>query len=79
MNKREFAMLEKAFEAEVNGALSRSGLSMIQTTSKTAEKLVADGLLKRADRLIGGIHPVQVSGFELTHAGRLLYCAMCDA
>lgn len=78
MNKAELKMLERAFAAEINGALSRSGLHLLQTRSKLAEKLVNDGMLKRAEVQFGGRLSVLVTGYELTQAGHLMFCACCE-
>lgn len=75
MNKKELAMLEKAFEAEVFGAISSCGLSLMQTRSKLAEKLVNDGLLRRIVESPKNAPTVRLEGYGLTHAGRLLYCS----
>jgi len=43
--------------------------------TELADKMVADGLLRKAEiTLPGGPLPVRVEGYELTHAGRLAYC-----
>lgn len=77
MNKRELAILEKAFVREIDAALTRT-VPILQTKSKLAEKLVADGLLERVE-VTCGRPPMQVkaSGYVLTHAGRYEYCATC--
>ena len=69
----ELDILGKAFEREIDGALcGHNGL--LQTKSKVAEKLVADGYLAKREYVIGIRFPVTVSGYELTHAGRIAYC-----
>lgn len=77
MNKRELTILERAFSREIEAALTRT-LPLLQTKSKLAEKMVADGLLERVE-IIHGRPPFQVkfSGYVLTHAGRYEYCATC--
>jgi len=46
--------------------------------TELADKMVADGLLRKAEiTLPGGPFPVRVEGYELTHAGRLAYCREC--
>lgn len=77
MNKRELSILEKAFSAE-NNAGSRNGMHLIQTRAKLAEKLVDDGYLAHRTVVLGVLYPVTIKGYELTHAGRLTYCASCD-
>ncbi len=72
------ALLEAAFEREVNDALS-GGLGIFQTQSKLAEKMAADGLLEpRAATLGRPPLMVTVRGYGLTHAGRMLYCMSCE-
>jgi len=77
MNSRELALLEKAFDAEVNAALTK-GVHLMQTKSKLADKLVNEGFLRKTEMRVGhSPWPCTVSGYELTHAGRLAYCAQC--
>jgi len=75
MNKKEFALLELAFGAEINAALSKSGIRLMQTKSKLADKLVEDGLLRKTEVRLSGPWPCTVKGYELTEAGRLAYCS----
>lgn len=73
MNKQQLHILERAFEAEVNGALNH-GTQVMQTRSKIAKQLVAGGLLEVISEKFG---PVIVEGYGLTDAGRMLYCMSC--
>lgn len=81
MNKREFNLLEKAFAAEIEGALNKTGVYVMQTKSMLADKLVKEGLLNRSTQVFDagwhGALQVRVDGYTLTDAGRLLYCANC--
>ncbi len=78
MNKKEIALLERAYAAEVNAALSKSGVHVMQTKAKKlADKLVADGLLREISMRPPGPWPCTVEGYELTEAGRLAYCLTC--
>ena len=78
MNKKEIALLERAYTAEVEAALSKSGVHVMQTKAKTlAEKLVSDGFLRTASVRAPGPWPCTVDGYELTEAGRLAYCLTC--
>lgn len=79
MNKKELAMLEKAFDAELVGAFTGTGLTLMQTRSKVAEKLVEDGLLERSVQCPKRAPNIRLEGYKLTHAGRYLYCSTCDA
>lgn len=76
MTRAELDLLERAFESEIEGALT-GGLHLIQSKSKVAKKLVADGLLANVSVKMRGRFPVTFSGYELTHAGRIAYCATC--
>lgn len=71
MNKTELQLLEKVWEAEINGALS-SGIHLFQTKSKLAAKLADEGYLNFTHTKFQG---VKITGYELTHLGRLTYCA----
>lgn len=73
MNKRELAILEKAFAAEVSGMLP------FQTKSKVAAKLVDEGMLLPMETTFGrGTFAVVCKGYQLSHAGLLAYCLTCD-
>lgn len=73
MNKAELALLERAFTAEINAALSKNDvLRLIQTRSRVAKKLVENGMLRETTIFSGH---VSVTGYELTHLGRFTYCA----
>ena len=75
--KAEIALLEKAFSAEIEGAMNKCP-RLMQTKSKLAVKMVDEGLLTRVTENFG--RPpfvVRLEGYELTHAGRLLYCLSC--
>lgn len=85
MKKSEIAILEKAFRAEINGALGNTSSplgytsSLLQTKSKVAQQLVTDGYLVAATETMQfGRFPVEISGYLLTHAGRLAYCLTCE-
>lgn len=77
--KQEFALLEKAFNCEIEAAINKTGLHLMQTkATKLADKMVEDGLLRKVDTTLrGGPFTVYVQGYELTHAGRLAYCCEC--
>lgn len=72
MKKFELQLLEKVWEAEVNAAFSATGIHLFQTKSKVAQKLADEGYLNFTSIKFQGI---TISGYELTHAGRLTYCA----
>jgi hypothetical protein len=66
--KSQLAMLEKVFEAEINGRLP------FQTKAKTATELVESGHLEHGEEMI---HGVRVEGYWLTELGRMIYCQSC--
>ena len=71
-------MLEKAYAAEVNGALT-GGFGLMQTRSKIAAKLVEDGYLRPTEETLRDrFGVIKVRGYELTDLGRLTYCMSCD-
>lgn len=74
MNKQELDLLEKAFNAQVDHAITGRGFSLIQTKSKLAEKLADEGYLQRQEITLGGRFPIVISGYELTILGNLAYC-----
>ena len=77
MTKNEMKLLERAYAAEIDAALS-GGPHVMQTRSKLAAKLVTDGLLQEATCTIKAWpFPTSVVGYELTQAGRMAYCASC--
>ena len=77
MEKPELELLEKAYNAEIVAAFSKNSLYMMQTrATKRADKLVADGLLRKVRETLAGRYTVE--GYALTEAGRLAYCLTCD-
>lgn len=77
MTKEDMALLEKAYAAEVDAALSNSELYMMQTKATLrAEALVEDGLLRKVSKTFAGRYAVE--GYALTEAGRLAYCLTCE-
>lgn len=73
MDSKRLKLLERAFEAEVEGALNQ-GLHMMQTKSALAETMVEEGLLAKVRVKESG---VTIEGYELTHVGRMTYCMEC--
>lgn len=71
-NKSEIAALEKVWIAEVEDRLP------FQSKAKIYKQLLDDGLVQENSRSFGsGWSAITVSGYALTHAGRLLYCSRC--
>lgn len=77
MNKRELALLERAFAAEIDAAGGGALTHLIQPRGKLAEKLVADGLLRANQVTLAGRFPVAIKGYELTELGRMTFCMSC--
>ena len=75
MNKKRLALLEKAFAAEINAAIEKHPLHLIQSNSKLAETMANEGYLARRTIVYRG---AAIEGYELTHFGRLAYCMTCD-
>jgi len=76
MTKKELNLLEKVYTEEINSAIT-GGIYAYQTRSKLAEKLCAEGLLKKVTEKIGGQFAVSVKGYQLTLAGNMAYCTSC--
>jgi len=77
VNRKELALLEKAFAAEVEAAINCAPC-LVQTHSKLASKLVDDGLLREVSEVLGkGPFAVRLDGFALTELGRMTYCMSC--
>lgn len=70
--KAELNALEKVFAAEIEGRLP------FQSKAKIYRDLCDDGFLEQMECKFGdGRFAVTVSGYQLTHAGRITYCASC--
>ena len=65
--------LEKVFAAEIENRLP------FQSKARIFQRLVDDGLVEPMERTFGGdrFGAIVVKGYQLTHAGRLLYCSSC--
>jgi len=75
VNKKELLILEKAFAAGIDQALSGTSLGIIQTKSKLAVKLAEQGFLELVTIRLGGRIPVLVTGYQLTLLGNFTYCS----
>lgn len=64
--------LEKVLAAEIEDRLPYQSRSLIYV------QLEKDGLVEEMSRTFPGRFSVTVNGWQLTHAGRLLYCASCQ-
>lgn len=81
MDSKDLDLLEKAFSAEIDAAMNKSQLYMMQTkATKRADALVADGMLRKVSERLDGPWPCIVEGYALTELGRLAYCTSdrCD-
>lgn len=71
--KAELNALEKVFAAEIEGRLP------FQSKARVFRQLEEDGLLEPMVRIVGNDRfRVTVTGYQLTHAGRFLYCSSCE-
>ena len=70
--KAELNALAKVFAAEIDGRLP------FQSKAKIFRRLCEDGYLEPMERKYGsGWSAITVTGYQLTHLGRLTYCASC--
>lgn len=65
--------LEKVFAAEIEGRLP------FRSKAAIFKRLHDEGLVEPMERHFGGRFPVIVAGWQLTHAGRFMYCSSCEA
>ena len=71
--KATLRALGAVFAAEVNGRLP------FQSKARIYRQLNSEELLQPMTRRFGaGPFAATVTGYELTHAGRFLYCESCD-
>ena len=76
MNKKQLAILEKAWGAEIACALNEIPLPIIQTRSKVAKQLANDGYIDYVKLQDG---PVTFEGYQINHAGIFAYCQSIPA
>lgn len=78
LSRREFALLEKAFVAEIDGAMG-DGIGLMQTKSKLAQKLELGGYILKKKRILQGRGRglLVIEGYTLTEKGRFTYCMSC--
>jgi hypothetical protein len=70
--KAQLSALEKVFAAEINGNLP------FQSKAKIFQCLCDDGYLEPMERKFGRDRwAITVTGYQLTHLGRLTYCESC--
>lgn len=71
VTRKILAALEKVFVAEIEGRLP------FQSSAKVYSELSDGRLIEPMERVFGGRFSVTVSGYQLTHAGRITYCESC--
>lgn len=69
--KATLQALERVWVAEIEGRLPYQSRSLIYV------RLEKDGLVEEMSRTFAGRFAVIVNGWQLTHAGRFLYCESC--
>lgn len=69
--KKVLRALERVFAAEVNNRLPFQSKALIYLD------LCDDGLVEPMELTFGGRFPVVAKGWQLTHAGRIIYCSSC--
>jgi hypothetical protein len=81
IRKDELRALERVFEAEIAGAVGGRVSHLFQSKASIYKRLELVGLVRYVNSvtLIGGgaLGSVAISGYELTHDGRLAYCINC--
>ena len=72
-NAKTIKALEKVWAAEIENRLP------FQSKAAIYKKLCDDGLVEPMERHFGGdrFGAIIVKGYQLTHAGRLIYCSSC--
>lgn len=72
-NKVIIRALEKVFAAEIEGRLP------FQSRARIYQRMNDDGLVEPMERRFSGdrFGSITVTGWQLTHLGRLLYCTEC--
>jgi hypothetical protein len=70
LTRAEFEALEKVFTAEIFGYVH-------QRKAKIFKELEAAGMVTEHTDTWAGRFPVRVTGWILTHRGRMAYCRAC--
>jgi hypothetical protein len=70
----EMQILEKIFTAEIEGRLPAQ---LRLRRSYLLERLERRKMIQKVTMTLSGGIPVTVEGWELTHFGRMTYCASC--
>lgn len=72
LNKKQLAILERAWETDIAHALKEIPYPIFQSKSKVVQQLADDGYLRFvqiADRVF------RFKGYQITHLGIMAYCA----
>jgi len=79
VSRQELKMLERMFTAEVEHALSESRLPhCYQSKAKVIQTLREKNMIEAVSFKVGhDALACTVSGYVLTHYGRMIYCASC--
>jgi hypothetical protein len=79
LSKAAFAALEKCWTAQLPvSAGGKAGMpAQAIGPKKVVDRLVAAGLIERAEVYLGGRFPVTIIGWRLTNLGSLVYCENC--
>lgn len=75
MDKKDLALLGRAYAAEVEAELNKNALGFMQTKATgRADRLVCYGLLREVEvtKRDSGL-PIRFTGYELTELGRSIY------
>lgn len=67
--KKVLGALERVFAAEVENRLPFQSKALIYLD------LCDQGLVEPMERTFGGRFPIVAKGWQLTHAGRIIYCS----
>ena len=73
LNKRDFELLGHVFDYE-----TRNLLPAQIGKSKAVASLHERGYIQPMTEILPGPFSIRIEGWELTHAGRLTYCANCS-
>lgn len=74
LTKVRLRILEKIFQAEINGELP---CQLGRHNPSEVAAMVEDGQIAPLNVTLPGRLPVVISGYVLTHRGRVLYCEDC--
>ncbi len=71
MNKKQLAILERAWEADIAHAMKETPYPIFQSKSKLVQQLADDGYLEFVEFTDRGI---TFKGYHITHFGIMAYC-----